>query len=234
MNAGAGGPRDWAGSRSVRWAGRRAQTRSHGTLGATGSRPPTCPDPSYARVGPERYKGGTRETVRGHSDTIWTVGGRGGYWFDRGPRWLGVALDVSYFEPEYSPSGGSGDVAKLKIQTISVTPLAMFRWPLLESPEHPNGRLQPYLGIGPGVFHQKATVQFRSGAGDISDEGFAVGVDLRAGVAYEFLPNWALFAEYRFTHVSDSPEGRSNGQKTTVDVDLNTNAVLLGVSFRFR
>ena len=179
-------------------------------------------------------EGGTRETVRGHSDTVWTAGGRGGYWFDRGPRWLGVALDISYFEPEYSRSGGTGEVAKLNIQTVSVTPLAMFRWPLLESPEHPNGRLQPYLGIGPGVFHQKATVQLRSGAGDISDEGFAVGVDLRAGVAYEFLPNWALFLEYRFTHVNDSPEGRSNGQKTTVDVDLNTNAVLFGVGYRFR
>ena len=149
-------------------------------------------------------EGGTRNTVRGHSDTVWTVGGRGGYWFDRGPRWLGVALDVSYFEPEYS---GSGNVAKLKIQTITVTPLAMFRLPLLETPEHPNGRLQPYVGVGPGIFHQKATVQFGSGAGDISDEGFAVGVDVRAGVAYEFLPNWALFLEYRFTHVNDSARG---------------------------
>ena len=110
----------------------------------------------------------------------------------------------------------------------------MFRWPLLDSPEYPNGRLQPYVGIGPGIFHQKAAVQFRSGAGDISQEGFAVGVDARAGVAFEFLPNWALFLEYRFTHVSDKPEGQSNGQKTTVDVDLNTNHVLFGLGYRFR
>ena len=178
-------------------------------------------------------QGGTRDTERGQSDPVWTVGGRGGYWFDRqGLRWLGVALDISYFEPEFTHSGG--DVATLKIQTIPVTPLAMFRLPLLETPEHPNGRLQPYVGVGPGIFHQKATVQFRSGAGDISDEGFAVGVDVRAGVAYEFLPNWALFLEYRFTHVNDSPEGRSNGQKTSVDVDLNTNHVLFGVGYRFR
>jgi opacity protein-like surface antigen len=179
-------------------------------------------------------EGGAHDTVRGHSDPVWTVGGRGGYWFDRGPRWLGVAVDISYFEPEFSPSGGTGNVAKLDIQTLTVTPLAMFRWPLLESPEHPNGRLQPYVGIGPGVFHQKGTVQFRSGAGDISEEGFKVGVDVRAGVAYEFLPNWALFVEYRFTHVSDSVEGHSNGQQTTVDFDVNTNAVLLGVGYRFR
>ena len=193
---------------------------------------PMDPDLTVTREGGTQDR--TRETVRGHSEPVWTVGGRGGYWFDRGPRWLGVALDTSYFEPEYSRPGGAGDVAKLKIQTIAVTPLAMFRLPLLESPEHPNGRLQPYVGVGPGIFHQKATVQFRSGAGDISDEGFAVGGDGRAGVAYESLPTWALFLEYRFTHVNDSPEGRSNGQKTTVDVDLNTNQVLFGVGYRFR
>jgi opacity protein-like surface antigen len=190
---------------------------------------PTDPDVKVTRGG------GTRETARGHSDTVWTAGGRGGYWFDgQGLRWLGVALDISYFEPEFTRQGGTGDFAKLKIETLPISPLAMFRLPLLESPEHPNGRLQPYVGIAPGVFHQKATVQFRSGAGDLSDEGFAVGVDLRAGVAYEFLPNWALFLEYRFTHVSDSFEGRSNGQQTTVDVDLNTNHVLFGLGYRFR
>ena len=189
---------------------------------------PTDPDLTVTR------EGGTRETVRGHSEPVWTVGGRGGYWFDRqGLRWLGVGLDISYFEPEYSRPGGTGDVAKVKIQTLPITPLAMFRWPLLDSSEYPNGRLQPYLGVGPAVFHQDATVQFRSGsASNFSDEGWAVGVDLRAGVAYEFLPHWALFLEYRFTHVNDKAE--SNNQNTKVDLDLNTNQVLFGVSYRFR
>lgn len=189
---------------------------------------PTDPDVTVTR------QGGTRETARGHSDTVGTVGGRGGYWFaGQGLRWLGTALDISYFAPEFSRPGGTGDFAKLKLETLPVSWLAMFRLPLLDSPEYPNGRLQPYLGIGLAGFHQKATVQFRSGAGDFSKEGYALGVDVRAGVAYEFLPNWALFAEYRFTHVTDSPEGRSNGQKTTVDIDLNTNHVLFGLGYRF-
>lgn len=190
---------------------------------------PNDPDVTVTR------EGGTRETVRGSADTTWIVGGRGGYWFDRqGVRWLGAALDISYFEPEFSRSGGTGEFSNLTIQTVPISPLAMFRLPLLTTPEHPNGRLQPYLGIGPGIFHQKATVQLQSGAGSFSEDGWAVGVDLRAGMAYEFLPNWALFVEYRFTHVSLSPEGQANGQKTSVDVDINTNHVLFGLGYRFR
>ena len=53
-------------------------------------------------------EGQGRETERGSADTTFTVGGRGGYWFDgQGLRWLGVALDISYFEPEYSGESGT-------------------------------------------------------------------------------------------------------------------------------
>ena len=54
-------------------------------------------------------EGQARETDRGSANTDFTVGGRAGYWFDRqGLRWLGAALDISYFEPEYTRSGGTG------------------------------------------------------------------------------------------------------------------------------
>ena len=34
--------------------------------------------------------------------------------------------------------------------------------------------------------------------------------------------------------MSDSVEGQNNGQKTTVDVDLNTYQVLFGLGYRFQ
>jgi opacity protein-like surface antigen len=180
-------------------------------------------------------EGQARETERASADTDFTVGGRGGYWFDRqNLRWLGVALDISYFEPEYTPEGGTGNVAKVKVRTVPITPLVMFRLPLLESPQHPNGQLQLYTGAGLGIFILDTTVRFLSGAGEVSKEGASIGVDLRAGVAYEFLPNWAAFAEYRFTHFSVEPEGRVDGQKTKVEIDLDAHHVLFGVSYRFR
>ena len=190
----------------------------------------TDPDITVSREGRER------ETERFGSDTKFTVGGRGGYWFDaQGLRWLGVALDISYFEPEYTRQGVTvqRDLVSLKVQVLPITPLVMFRLPLLTAPEHPNGQLQLYTGIGPGFFVRDGTAQFQSGR-EFSESGVSIGIDFRAGIAYEFLPNWAVFAEYRFTHFSVSPEGRVEGQKTTVDVDFNTNHALFGVSYRFR
>src|SRR6187402_2794070 len=77
-------------------------------------------------------------------DTEAVGGGRLGYWFD-GIRWLGVAGDVSYFAP-----AGRGTQSETRLEVVPLSPLVMFRLPLLDSPVFPRGRLQPYLGVGPG------------------------------------------------------------------------------------
>jgi opacity protein-like surface antigen len=187
------------------------------------------PDFTVSREGRES------ETEHGSADTEFTVGGRGGYWFDaQGLRWLGIAVDVSYFEPEYTREGGSGTIAKVKVLTVPITPLVMFRLPLLESPQHPNGQLQLYTGVGPGIFITDTKAEFLSGAGEVTKSEVNVGVDFRAGVAYEFTPNWAVFTEYRFTYYSVDAEDRVEGQKTKVEADLDAHHVLLGISYRFR
>jgi opacity protein-like surface antigen len=122
----------------------------------------------------------------------------------------------------------------VKVQTLPITPLVMLRLPLLESSQHPNGRLQLYTGAGPGIFILDTTVRFRSGAGEVSKSGATIGADFRAGIAYEFLPSWAVFAEYRFTYYSVEPEGRVDGQKTTVEADFDVHHLLFGISYRFR
>ena len=180
-------------------------------------------------------EGQGRETERGSADTNFTVGGRGGYWFDgQGLRWLGVAVDISYFEPEYSGENGTGSIATVKVRTLPITPLVMFRLPLMESPQHPNGQLQLYTGAAPGFFMREATVRFRSGAGEVSKEGVSIGADVRAGIAWEFATNWAVFTEYRFTYYSIDSDGQVEGQKVGVKADYDAHHLLFGVSYRFR
>jgi opacity protein-like surface antigen len=183
----------------------------------------------------ETNNGASRETERGESDTEVTGGGRAGYWFDlQGLPWLGVALDVSYFEPQFTPKGGDGNLVKVKVRTVPISPLLMLRLPLLQSPPHPNGQLQIYVGVGPGLFWTETTTRFLNGVTEkVSADTIEVGVDFRGGVSFEIVPNVALFAEYRFTHYSISPEGRINGQRAKVEADLDTNHVLGGISFRF-
>jgi hypothetical protein len=158
---------------------------------------------------------------KGEFDAAFTLGVRGGYWFEAVP-WLGLAVDASFFNPD----------ADLTVFPVSA--LLMLRWPLLTSPEFSKGRLQPYLGVGPGVFVSALKSDLRPALeGTFSDTSVDLGLDVRAGLTWMFNKNTGLFAEYRFTHVSprfsDSPADVS----VRIDTELNSHHLLVGVSFRF-
>jgi opacity protein-like surface antigen len=133
--------------------------------------------------------------------------------------WLGIAADVSYFRP-------ANDV-----QTVPISLLAMARYGFLKDEEFPRGRLQPYAGLGFGVFISNASGNIGTLA--VDDTSTDVGFDARLGVAYQVDPHWALFTEYRFTHVSPSWKVNVFGTDVSADTTFDTHHVVLGVSCRF-
>ncbi|HKA16119.1 MAG TPA: outer membrane beta-barrel protein [Myxococcota bacterium] len=145
-----------------------------------------------------------------------TGGVRGGYWFDSLP-WLGLAADVSYFAPDDDSSGGP------EYDLIPISPLLMGRIPIATSEEFPNGRVQPFLGIGPGIFVSLIDV------GSQDDDTAEVGVDLHAGVNVQVTRLVSLFAEYRFTYVE--PEFKIQGVK--IEPEFSTHHIGVGVGFHF-
>jgi opacity protein-like surface antigen len=159
-----------------------------------------------------------RQNVSGRSSPSFGV--RVGKWLDdlQWP-WLGVAFDVSYFRP-------STDV-----QTVPLSLLLMLRYGFLKDEEFPGGRLQPYVGVGPGLFisHLNGTIGAQQG----DDTSTDIGVDARVGVAYRIDSNWAAFTEYRFTHVSPSWSVDIFAGKADASNTFNTHHILLGVSYRF-
>ncbi len=167
-------------------------------------------------------------TRRVDFDSSVTLGGRIGYWFESVP-WLGLALDVSSFQAE----GDGVDIA-----LFPVSPLLMLRWPLFTSDELPQGRLQPYVGIGPGIFISNFEVDFRPAiTRKVSGWVVDVGLDTRAGLALQLHQNFAIFGEFRFTHVSlevlDPAAFFGPSRSRTAETSLDTNHFLVGVSFRF-
>jgi opacity protein-like surface antigen len=154
-------------------------------------------------------------------DTEGMGGGRIGHWFE-GLRWLGVAADVSYFAP-----AGQGTAVETRLEVIPITPLLMIRLMLLDSPEFPNGRLQPYVGAGPGFFLTSVKVNVPGLGEQRSDWQFEVGVDARAGLAFMITPTVGTFVEARYTVFSVNPGGRST------EFDIETAHFVGGLSFRW-
>jgi opacity protein-like surface antigen len=173
------------------------------------------------------------------------VGGfRGGYWFPAllGPLDLGVGLDVSHFAPNVSRQtsvfcgrvcvNGVFDDLDLSVWTIGFD--AMLRFPFMKSSQFPNGRLQPYLTVGPAIFVAHAEDSQNFEPSNQSDSDTSVGVKVGAGVAWQFTKTIAMFGEYRYTHFSpeftfrDDVLGSAN-----LSTAINTHYLLMGVSFRF-
>jgi opacity protein-like surface antigen len=145
-------------------------------------------------------------------------GVRGGKWLDGLP-WLGLALDVSYFRP-------SAD-----IQVFPMTALVLARYGFLPDDEFKEGRLHVYGGLGGGIFI--TNLDGFIGRFEGSDTSLDFGLDTRLGVSYRVESNWAIFAEYRFTHVSPSLDINAFNTETSADTTFNTSHFLLGLSYRF-
>jgi len=165
----------------------------------------TISGPGYVIIGQSPYK------------ESFVVGGRVGYYFDRGVPWLGLALDVSYFKADIDvPNGAENDVVPISL-------LLMMRAPFARSPEFPRGRFQPYVGIGPSFVYSK------SKSGTASDTSFDIGFDLRLGLTWMLTRNIGLFGEYRFSYVQ--PDYDLNGEH--VEPEFSVNHLAAGLTFRF-
>jgi len=173
-----------------------------------------------------------------------TVGVRGGYWLEPLP-WLGLAADLSYFQRK-APSAD--------IDLVPLSFLVMLRYPMLTSEQFPKGRLQPYVGIGPGLFYSHTSIEFGPPFGSVNHGSFFddVGFDGRAGAAWQLHNRFAMFLEYRFTHVNLGYEKKAcvprslaealalvcvfaeNPPEVTVsttETTLNTHHILMGIRF---
>ena len=165
-------------------------------------------------------------------DTSSVVGIRIGRWFTQNPS-LGTALDLSSFGAD----GRDGQGQAVNADLVVLSWLLMARTSLLPSEAFPNGRLQPYLGIGPGLFHTKLSVDFSPALRQrISDSSLDFGWDIRTGMVWQFR-SVALFGEYRFTRVS--PDYKESigipfiftETVRTMNTRLDTHQFIVGIRF---
>jgi opacity protein-like surface antigen len=161
------------------------------------------------------------DSAKADYDNTYIVGGRAGFWSPSN-RWMGLALDVSYFELE-------ADGTETKVLPVSA--LVMLRYP--------GDRLQPYIGIGAGVFFTdtKVDIQLSGENKNFSDTAVDFGLDTRAGLAWRLFRRFAIFGEYRFTYFeadySDKIDSGGTESDVNIEIDNKVHYFLLGFSYRF-
>ena len=81
-------------------------------------------------------------------DTVISGGARVGYFFIP---YIGFAVDVSHYQPD-GKFGGGGAGFKFDSRVTALSFDLMGRLPLMISNNFPNGQLQPYVTLGPGIY----------------------------------------------------------------------------------
>jgi hypothetical protein len=161
------------------------------------------------------------------SSTKSPVGGlRVGWFVGRFP-WLGVSGDLSIFIQSWAIQ------SPYNVQVIPISALLMFRAPLVRSPEHPNGRAQPYLAIGPSLMI--STAKLTEGLAALgtaridSDTSVDPGLDARFGIRL-IASSWiSVIIEYRLTYFK--PTWQIQGR--SVDTTVRTNHFIIGLGIHY-
>jgi len=148
--------------------------------------------------------------------TSFVFGGRFGNWFKKNPAW-GLALDASYFEP---------DVGDANIRLIPLSLLLMFRM---------RGPVMPHVAIGPALFFSDIDYNLSEFgiSKTYSDRTLDLGLDARLGFSWKFSRSSAMLVEYRFTYVELGFEGEVQGEKVPLEPSLQTQYLIVGVSYHF-
>ena len=162
-------------------------------------------------------------------------GAKVGHYFRAVP-WLGLEAEVYNTTPHIKqqvttfsgPSGpvGSVELPGLHFRVLTVAPFnVMFRFP--------KTRLQPYVGVGPGLFFARIEDPALTSNNTQSSMGF--GLNAQAGVRYYITRQIALFGEGKFNYTKFSFDETPAGVFNLFGFDANYRIfhAVFGLSFHF-
>lgn len=155
-----------------------------------------------------------------------------GYWFEK-YSWFGLAADLGYFQ---------ADGESVDIDVIPLSGMLMFRYPLFKSNVFPNGKLQPYMGIGLTIIAADMSVDFQPDVSEkVDDMAEGSGPIFKVGLAWQFLKKIDMFGEFRY--LMANLEIKDDGDPLFIftlsqtlkkaESDINTYQFVGGLSYHF-
>ncbi|MEO5865302.1 MAG: hypothetical protein ABIQ79_09745 [Nitrospiraceae bacterium] len=167
-----------------------------------------------------------------------SIGGKAGVWFTVPRKNLGLDLGVEFDFTNFHPDQKAGQIlttttgglagtnaVNLSANFIGVNFLA--RLPMGVTPELPNGRWFPYLGIGGGVEGLRYELGSRIRAAP------SAAFQALGGAKVFLSKHIALFGEAKITHASHTLKFQLAGGDLSDRLILNTIHVVGGPSFHF-
>ena len=176
--------------------------------------------------GTVNFPSGTTVSDQSLKDSL-MVGGKIGHYFSR-LRWFGLEAEVFYSTPHikqqditfrsgapftFTPSGGGPAVPAGNEQTAVGIEGAHFQvWtiaPLNLVFRYPGRRLQPYIGVGPGIFIGRIKDTSIT-QGENSQSSTKLGLNTFIGVRYFLTRHVSAFAEGKYNYVRFNFEENPN------------------------
>ncbi len=177
-------------------------------------------DPSAGGIGPFSFLA----TWEGRSFEMPPhYGFRGTYWRDDN---LGFGVDfnhVKVYADDATMTANGFSNLELTDGLNILTANVWYRWP------NRARRWTPYVGAGIGLAIPHVDVQ-TAGSKTFEYQVTGPAAQWVAGVTYEINDRWGVFGEYKGTYSSNKADLTGGG---TLETDIVTNALNLGVSFKF-
>jgi len=133
--------------------------------------------------------------------------GTGAYPYPDWMRYFGVMVDASYTQMNFSAQGRSLTTGQNAFTSsvdggnTALTFLITGKVPCMTSNEYPNGRLNPYVGVGPTIL---ITSMDFSNMGGNNSTSVNVGLVAEAGVRYMITPAFSADLAYRYRYAQPS------------------------------
>jgi opacity protein-like surface antigen len=158
-------------------------------------------------------------------------GAKLGYYFDS-MKWLGVETEVFNTTPHFKqqtatltvPGFGSGPV-DLTGQYVRVLTWA----PVNLVVRYQMGQLEPYAGVGMGVFFARV----KDGESGESSSSTRVGLNTQVGLRYLVTKNISLFGEWKYNRASFNFNESPNGNVIGIKGDYAAHLLAFGVGYHF-
>lgn len=153
-------------------------------------------------------------------------GAKLGYYFDS-VKWLGLETEVFNTTPHLKQQ--SLTISGTPVGDISGAYLRVLTWaPVNVVVRYQMGQLEPYAGVGMGVFFAR----LKDGGSGESTSSTSVGLNTQVGLRYRVTNNIAVFGEWKFSRARFKFDETAT-VFTNIDATYNAHHLVFGVGYHF-